>query len=290
MKNIFILLLILIGPWNRLSAQETLDNTFYVFNNCVRTLPGAPDELDDQIALIKDLGYDGMGGHHSQDNLVLLDALNKAGLQMPEVYWPVTLLDSGEVSFDQRLLEIIRKAAHTELLVTLVLSTESKIDDRESGDQLFAAGIAEIADYAIQYDAKIAVYPHVGNYCETVDQTLRMATMINRDNAGMVFNLCHFLKVEGEKDWKTQLKKALPYVYMVSLNGTDSGDTQAMDWDRLIQPLGEGTFDTFEVVRFLKDQDYGEKYGLQCYNIKQDCEIALKKSMATWKDYQKRVD
>ena len=290
MKNILTLIFILIGPGNQLSAQETLDNTFYVFNNCVRTLPGAPDELDDQIKLIKVLGYDGMGGHQSQDNLKLLDALNKAGLQMPEVYWPVKLLDSGEVSYDRQLQEVINKAANTELLVTLVLSTESKIDDMESGDQLFAEGLTEIADFAAQYGANIAIYPHVGNYCETVDHTLRLTKMINRDNAGMVFNLCHFLKVEGEKGWKTKLKKALPYVYMVSLNGADSGDTQAMDWDRLIRPLGEGTFDTFKVVKFLKDQDYGEKFGLQCYNIKQDCEVTLKKSMATWKDYQKRVN
>lgn len=290
MKNLFTLIIFLIGLGNQLVAQETLDNTFYVFNNCVRTLPGAPDELEDQIKLIKDLGFDGMGGHHSQDNLILLDALNKAGLQMPEVYWPVTLLDSGEVSYDRELNEIIRKAANTELLVTLVLSTESAVDDMETSDQFFATGLAEIADFAAQYDAKIAIYPHVGNYSETVDHTLHLAKLIDRDNAGMVFNLCHFLKVEGEKGWKAQLKKALPYLYMVSLNGADSGDTQSMDWDRLIQPLGEGTFDTFKVVEFLMDQGYSEKFGLQCYNIKQDCEVALKKSMATWKDYKKRVN
>lgn len=78
--------------------------------------------------------------------------------------------------------------------------------------------------------------------------------------------------------------------YMVSLNGADSGDTQAMDWERLIQPLGEGTFETFKVVKFLKAQGYSEKFGLQCYAITQDCEVALKKSMDTWDDFQKRVN
>ena len=75
---------------------------------------------------------------------------------------------------------------------------------------------------------------------------------------------------------------------MVSLNGADSGDTQNMGWDQLIQPLGEGSFDTYELVRYLKDQGYNGKFGLQCYNIQLDCETALSKSMNTWKSYQER--
>ena len=77
-------------------------------------------------------------------------------------------------------------------------------------------------------------------------------------------------------------------LFMVSLNGANSGDTQNMGWDQLIQPLGEGTFDTFELVKFLKDRGYEGKFGLQCYNIQQDCEQALTKSVETWKQYKKR--
>lgn len=94
------------------------------------------------------------------------------------------------------------------------------------------------------------------------------------------------MKVEGEAGWKEKALEALPYLYMVSINGADAGDTQQMGWDRLIQPLGEGTFDTYELVKALKDEGYGGKFGLQCYNIPQDCEIALTKSINTWKQYQ----
>ena len=61
-----------------------------------------------------------------------------------------------------------------------------------------------------------------------------------------------------------------------------------MGWDRLIQPLGEGTFDIYAVVKLLRDNDYDGLFGLQCYNIKQDCEVALSKSLNTWREYQKR--
>ena len=287
MKNIFTTFGLIICFGVQLLAQGSLNNTFYVFNNCVRTLPGAPEALDDQISLIKNLGYDGMGGHHSQDNLLLLKALNKVGLEMPEVYWPVTLENNGEVTYDQRLYKIIKKSARQDVLVTLVLSTDKYMDDPEKGDPLFAQGLRKIADFAAKYNTKIAIYPHVNNYCETIDHTLRLAKLINRDNAGMVFNLCHFLKVEGAQDWKDKLSKALPQTFMVSINGADNGDTQEMGWDQLIQPLGEGTFDVFQIVQFLSENGYSEKIGLQCYNIDQDCETALRKSMDAWNQFNK---
>ena len=59
-----------------------------------------------------------------------------------------------------------------------------------------------------------------------------------------------------------------------------------MDWDRLIQPLGDGSFDTYNLVKLLKNHGYEGKFGLQCYNIKQDCEEALTKSMNTWNSYK----
>jgi sugar phosphate isomerase/epimerase len=112
--------------------------------------------------------------------------------------------------------------------------------------------------------------------------------MVNRDNVGAIFNTCHLLKVEGEEGWEQKLVDAVPYLYMISINGSDSGNTQAMDWDRLIQPLGEGSFDTYKLVKLAKDNGYDGLFGLQCYNIKQDCETALTKSMNTWKSYQKK--
>ena len=88
--------------------------------------------------------------------------------------------------------------------------------------------------------------------------------------------------------WKEKALKALPHLFMVSVNGTDSGDTQNMGWDRLIQPLGEGSFDMYELVKFFKDNSYDGPFGLQCYNIKDDCEVALTKSMETWKEFRRK--
>ena len=42
------------------------------------------------------------------------------------------------------------------------------------------------------------------------------------------------------------------------------------------------------LVKLVKDKGYDGKFGLQCYNIRQDCEVALTKSIQTWQAYQKR--
>ena len=73
---------------------------------------------------------------------------------------------------------------------------------------------------------------------------------------------------------------------MISICGAESGNTQEMGWDQLIQPLGEGTFDTYKLVKLAKDKGYEGPFGLQTYNIKQDAEVALSTSISTWREYQ----
>ena len=270
------------------SPKKQLDNSLYVFNNCVRTLPNAPETLDAQITLVKKLGYDGFAGHHSQDNLKLIEEVKSSGLKMPEVYWGAELDSAGNFVYRPEIKDVIKAAEGTGLMVSLFTNAKAFNNKREEGDRLFANGFQELADFAALYGAKVAVYPHVNNYCETSEHSVKLAQLVNRDNFGVIFNTCHLLKVEGEEGWQNKLINTLPYLYMISINGADSGNTREMDWDQLIQPLGEGTFDTYQIIKLAKDNGYDGLFGLQCYNIKTDCEIALAESMNTWKKYQKK--
>ena len=283
---IFPIIIALIGCSG--NQDKMPDNTFYCFNNCVRTLPNAPESMETQAALIKKTGFDGLGGHMSENYFQRRAALDLAELKMPELYWNFMITADDKVSYKEGLKEIIVDSNNRDLLVTLFLDAPLYTNNKAAGDKLIAAGIGELADFAAKYNVKIAIYPHTGNYCETTDHAVKIAKLINRKNTGVTFNLCHYLKVEGESGWRETISEAMPYLFMVSINGTDSGNTKEMGWDRLIQPLGEGNFDTYKVVKFLKDNNYNGIIGLQCYNINQDCELALTKSMKTWNEYQKR--
>lgn len=290
MKYSFYLLLfnLLFGCSTQEQPKE-LDNLFYPFNNSMR-LPNAPENMDDQAVKVKEIGFSAIGGHTSEDYFKRRASLDKKGLKMPELYYGFNLSENGETSYKKGLKEIIADSKDRDLLVSLFLNAESFMDNKEEGDVLMAKGIQKLADFAAKHNTRIAIYPHVNNYCEELAHSVKLAKLVDRKNVGVIFNTCHFLKVEGSQGLEEKVVAALPYLYMVSIHGADTGDTQKMDWDRLIQPLGEGTFDVYNLVKLLKDNGYDGLFGLQCYNIQQDFDIVLSKSMKTWKEYQKRYD
>jgi sugar phosphate isomerase/epimerase len=213
--------------------------------------------------------------------------MDNIGLEMPEMYIALNIVD-GKISYHPELKNILQDSGNRDLLVTLHLHADEFMDNKKEGNKLFITGLRELADFGKPLNIQFAVYPHVGFYCETLAHAVDLAKATDRENVGVVFNLCHLLKVEGEQGWQDKAKDALPHLFMVSINGADSGNTKEMDWDRLIQPLGEGSFDTYNLVKYLKDNGYNGKFGLQCYNIKQDCEVALTKSINTWNSYKER--
>lgn len=287
-RNLKLVLLMLASAVILACSQEKeLDNVFYCFNNGVRTLPNAPVGFEAQAALVKRLGFDGLAGHQEDNYYVLRAAMDKVGIEMPEMYIAMNIVE-GKITYHEELKNIMEHSRDRDLLVALHLHAEEYTGRSGEADELFIDGIRELSDFAAPLNIEIAIYPHVNFYCETVEHALNLAESIDRKNAGITLNLCHLLKVEGEEGWETKALAVLPNLFMVSINGAESGPTKDMDWDKLIQPLGEGSFDTYELVKLLKDNGYDGKFGLQCYNIKQDCELALTKSMLTWKEYQKR--
>ena len=119
-----------------------------------------------------------------------------------------------------------------------------------------------------------------------VDDAQRIADQLNRPDVGVTFNLCHWLKVEGaEHDPVPVLRAALPRLMFVTISGADTGDTKAMGWDRLIQPLDAGTYDLAAFVRTLNKVGYTGPVGFQGYNIKLEPREALARSMTAWRKF-----
>ena len=210
------------------STEKELDNVFYCFNNSVRTLPNAPIGFEEQAALVKRLGYYGLAGHTEDNYWDLRAAMDKAELEMPEIYIAMHIMQ-GKVSYHQELKNILKDSKNRDLLVTLHLHADEFLDIKTEGDKRFVEGIRELADFAAPLNIKIAIYPHVNFYCERLEHAINLAKQTNRDNVGIIFNLCHLLKVEGEEGWEEKALGALPHLFMVSIDGTDSGSTKVMD-------------------------------------------------------------
>lgn len=64
-----------------------------------------------------------------------------------------------------------------------------------------------------------------------------MADKVDRPNVGVMFNVCHWLRVDTWRRLPVLLKQAMPRLWAISINGADELDPQP-GWNRYIQPLG----------------------------------------------------
>jgi sugar phosphate isomerase/epimerase len=261
------------------AREAPATNAFYAMDTNVWSWK---DRTPEQVAkLLKDLGYDGYGHGGTQNIDEYLAALDAQGLGLFSTY--VTMNLDAEAKVDPAVADVFRKFKGRNAMLWLIVRSRKYARDSEAGDAIAVEAIRRLADDAHEQGVKIALYPHTGDYAESLDDAIRIAEKVNRRNVGVTFNLCHWLKVEGDKDPAGAIKRAMPYLFQVSINGADSGDTKAMNWSRLIQPLGSGTYDVGGVLKTLKELGYAGPIALQGYGVKGDSKENLKRSIQAWR-------
>jgi len=265
---------------NTVSAgQGAGTNPFYAMDTNVWSWK---DRTPEQVAkLLKDLGYDGYGHGGTQNIDEYLAALDAQGLGLFTTYVGMDL--DAKVKIDPAVSDVFRKFKGRNAMLWLFVRSRKYARGSGEGDAVAVKEIRRLADEAHEHGVRIALYPHTGFYVESLDDALRIAEKVNRRNLGVTFNLCHWLKVEGDKDPSEALRRAMPYLFQVSINGADSGDTRAMNWSRLIRPLGSGTYDVGAVLKTLGRLGYTGPIALQGYGVKGDPKENLKCSVQAWR-------
>jgi len=233
----------------------------------------------EQVQMVKELGYAGIGCTAGKGLAEMAEELDKNGLRLFTVYLGVNI-GPGPQKYGPELREAITVLkGRNAILWLFVLSKKHKPSSPE-GDARAVEVIREIADMAAEAGVRVALYPHHRFWVERVEDAVRVTKKVNRKNVGVTFNLCHWLMVNDEKSMKPLIKSAMPYLFVVSINGADSG---GKDWKRLIQTLDRGSFDIYGFLKTLEDCGYTGPIGLQGYGIKGDAYDNLKRSMGAWR-------
>jgi len=238
---------------------------------------------ESQARMLKELGYDGYGGGVG-DIPGMLKVLDAHGLKMFNIYTGLTI-DDGQ--YDPKLKAAIKALKGRQTFIWLFVRSKKHKPSSPDGDESGVKSIREIADLAAASGLKVALYPHTGCWIERVEDAVRVAKKVDRKNVGVTFNLCHWLRVDKEKNLRPLLKLAAPHLFLVTINGADSG---GKDWKTLIQTLDRGTYDVGKVLTALKKLGYTGPIGLQGYGIGGDVYDNLKRSMAAWRRLSRQGD
>ena len=260
-------------------------NPFFAMDTIAR---GRPDVV---VPMLKELGYDGLGGAAGDE--AMAKALETNGLKFFNGYLTLSLNDAHP-TLDDRLMGVMDRMEGYNASLWLAVQKVQSSDKTFANSSPTADGIAvmklrEIADYAKTRGVKVALYPHTGFWIERVEDAIRIADKLNRDDVGVTFNLCHWLKVEGsERDPLPALKAVMPRLMFVTINGADTGDTKLMAWNRLIQPLGSGSYDAVGFMQKVWEAGYTGPVGFQGFGIAQDPKTVLAKTMVAWREMNVR--
>ena len=259
-------------------AAGLADYPFFPF--CIDWHDAKKRNFEEQAQMLKELGYPGVGHIWLDKVEERIKSLDAAGLKLFQITMTVDLTP-GKAPYDVARFKQVCALIKGRGVQFDVLMNGRKPSDPAFDDQAVAI-LREMSDQARDAGAQLLLYPHVGSWIERIEDSVRVADRVDRPNVGVMFNLCHWLRVDKSRDYQPLLKLALPRLWAVSINGADAFDPNPSGWDRYIQPLDKGNFDLAAFLRTLHKLGYRGPIGLQCYGIGGDAREHLARSLAAW--------
>lgn len=270
------------GAWLSLStlAHAADSKSYPFFPFCIDWHDAKKRSFEQQAVMLKELGYDGVGHIHLDKVAERLKTLDEAGLKLFQITMVVEV-GPGKQPYDARFKEVLTlmKGRHVQfcLLVNGMKPSDPSVDPRA------VKILREMSGLAKDSGAQLLLYPHQGSWIERIEDSMRVAEKVDRPNVGVMFNLCHWLRVDKSRDYKPLLQQAMPRLWAVSINGAENFDENP-GWSGYIQPLDRGSFDVGGLLKTLKELGYKGPAGLQCYAIGGDAREHLARSMTAWQE------
>jgi sugar phosphate isomerase/epimerase len=239
--------------------------------------------VPDHARMLREIGFDGVGyglwfGDELDRNLGILD---KAGLEVYMLYTPVNV-NPEKRPFDPRVRAAMRRLKGHPVTICVQVRGFRPGDPR--GEEPAVKILRQLGDFAAESDLRISIYHHVNDWTESLLYALKIVEKVNHPRVGANFNLCHWLKVDGDKDYRPVLRRHIDKIFVVTINGVRTGTET---WTNgLIQPLDKGNFDNRELLGVLRASGYRGPIGLMCYGIPDDTREHLTRSMTVWKKWQ----
>ncbi len=283
MKRIGTALVIWLALVSAVKAAEQPAYPFFPF--CIDWHDAKKRSFDEQAPMLKELGYAGVGHIWLDKVAERIKTLDDAGLKLFQITMTVDVTPDKK-PYDPRFKDVLALVKGRGVQFPLLLNGMKPSDP--SVDPHAVEILREMSDLARDSGSQLLLYPHLGSWVERIEDSIRVADKVDRPNVGVMFNVCHWLRVDKSRDYKPLLKQAMPRLWAVSINGADEFDDKP-GWNKYIQPLDKGSFDIGGFLRTLKELGYKGPIGLQCFGIGGDAREHLARSMDAWRKLGKNL-
>jgi len=244
-----------------------------------------PLPLNETAKLLKTIGYKGIETWSEKNFYETLSAAHDTGISLTAAYTALyTQGDDNYHDWRKCTREMISSSDPGTIFCFHIPPIESDLDSVKI-HKMIVQNLREMTVYAASFGVKTCVYPHYNSYCETVARSVKLSQATGHKGCGAMLTLCHLLKVEGAENADKIIEKYADDLLLITISGADDGDTRSMAMKQLIQPLGEGSYDTYHVLELLWDNGFSGPVGIQFYGIKEDASLVIKNSVKVWNRY-----
>jgi len=132
------------------------------------------------------------------------------------------------------------------------------------------------------------LYPHINFWLERIQDGVQLCEKLNHQRLGTMFCGFHWYAIDG-KALGTTLAAAKPHLRQVNLSGSRR-DPDGLANKATIEPLDDGEMDNFAIVGELKRLRFTGYVGFQGYSTGGDPYAKLKRSLATFRDIEARLE
>lgn len=266
-------------------ATRAADRPLHAMDTCTKVHYPASDTHppEQQLDWLRKLGYAGIAWTAEEPAEVahVAAAAAQRGVPMSAIYLSATLTRGG-LRAEPRFEPIARALKDRGTLLWIhIVSPDFKPSD-PAGDPLAVPELKQLAGLAAENGLRVAIYPHARDWTERTTDAIRLAKAVDHPAFGVGFNLCHALMAGEETRIPALLAEAGPRLFSVTLNGADTG-AAGTSWQRLIQPLGRGTYDVGSLLRHLDQLGYQGPVFQQGFGIGMPPENLLASSMHAWR-------
>jgi len=246
----------------------------------MRTIP-----VKQVASLMKELGYKSVAVSTEEPQFnERMNAFREASLRIGGVSLKWTT-DGQSDNFNIPMDLVLSKVRDTGAIVMFGIAVKdgATVTDARIVEQLRAR-----AEEVQKAGVTLGIYPHLGFRVSRFEHATRVAEAVDHPALGVCFVLSHYMKQSDQKDLPARLRAAKARIVAAVINGSATGNTKAMGWDRLIQHIDQGEFDLPALLDLLCGElKFKGPVFVQCVNIPAPTRRTLEVTHTKWQDLKR---